>query len=274
MTLYIEAAVVGIAALLFCLFVFVIPKKEPMESTKDSSGNKNGKGGFGVQKFFGFTGFDPLGIKTEDGSVLALFEVTPNNLTVLPAHVIHYQIWHMQMLLQQCEEVELLALDGSETGEENLRFLNARIAEEENPAVKVLLEQDRDSFVDAHFWSTSIRQFTFVLRLKGTREQMQRRLDDFEKRLADHRFTAHRMNRAELKHILGIYYSNYMYAETIEEEGRSEDEKGKAENRDENGEGSFETPEEGNKEKRSTPSEDRAGSAETAGTESQRGEEA
>lgn len=191
------------------------PTPKKAEPAADGTKKRSGKS---VQQFFGFRRFTPNGTETSGGT-LAFFEIHPNNLTVLPDYVVTDQIWRLQMILQQEEDVELLCLDGSDTGKENLRFLRERIATEENPRIRALLEADLEAFEAAHLANTSIRQFYLVIRTQGlTEAQQERRLTDVGRLLREHSLTVHRLSQAEIRHMLGIYYIGYMYAENWKED--------------------------------------------------------
>ncbi len=216
MLLFIAIIVVPTFALL--LFFVVTRVGNPTQAADvRKERKKNGKGK-SVQKFFEFDAFTELGCKTKAGT-LAIFEITPNNLTVLPEHVIAEQIWHLQMLLQQMGDLEILCTDGADTGEENLRFLRRRIAEEKNGKLRELLEKDLEAFENAHLQAASIRQFYLLLRMeKLSEEQQYRKVDEVLRTVREHNLMSRLLTPAEVRHILGIYYIGYMYAEKWKEE--------------------------------------------------------
>ncbi|MDO4317909.1 MAG: hypothetical protein Q4C48_06820 [Lachnospiraceae bacterium] len=193
---------------------------------------KRRKQGKSTKQFLGFRQFVPVGVETEDG-VLAFYEIVPNNLTVLPEHVIAHQIWQMQMLLQKEDDIELLCVDGSESGTENLHFLNKRIAEEKNDTVRELLQKDKEMFEQTHHARASMRQFYLVARMNGkqTAEQQQRRVTELGRLLGEHNLTGRLLDAQQIRRLLGIYYLGHMYAETwTEGEYYGYDENGQARN--------------------------------------------
>lgn len=217
MYLYIIMAGFSLAALALGYLILHRGKATGGQENKEKAVTEK-KGGKSLQQFFGFRKFSENGTETNSGT-LAFYEIKPNNLTVLPEHVTAEQIWHLQMILQQEEGVELLCLDGSDTGKENLRFLQRRIAEEENPRIRKLLEADREAFEAAHLANTSIRQFYIAIRMQNlTEAQQERRITEVGRLLREHNLTAHRLSQAEVRHMLGIYFIGYMYAETWKED--------------------------------------------------------
>lgn len=214
---YFFMLLIGAPALALLLLYGITRRSPAGDAAGAETSQKNGKRK-SVQQFFGFDTFTDVGCKTKAGT-LAIFEISPNNLTVLPEHVIADQIWHLQILLQQEGDVEILCMDGADTGEENLRFLRRRIAEEENVQIRELLHQDLSAFEGAHFVSTSIRQFYLVLRLqKLTDAQQYRKIDEFARTVREHNLVARLLTPAEVRHMLGIYYIGYMYAEKWKED--------------------------------------------------------
>lgn len=211
-------AMIVVPAFALLLFFVVTRVGNPTQAADvRKKEKKNGKGK-SVQKFFDFEAFTNLGVISKTGT-LAIFEITPNNLTVLPEHVIADQIWHLQMLLQQNGDLEILCTDGADTGEENLRFLRRRIAEETNDKIRELLRKDLETFENAHLVNTSIRQFYLVLRMqKLSEEQQLRRIDELARMVREHNLTARLLTSGEVRHMLGIYYIGYMYAEKWKEE--------------------------------------------------------
>ena len=94
---------------------------------------------------FGIKGFRRDFVEAEGGTI-AFFRIMPNNLTVLPEAVIEYQIEQMKQLLQNEDDLSVFCTDGSEIGEENIRFFKKRIAEEKRMEIKEILQRDMESF--------------------------------------------------------------------------------------------------------------------------------
>ena len=168
---------------------------------------------------FGIKGFRRDFVETEAG-VIAFFRIMPNNLTVLPEGVIEYQIEQMKQLLQNEDDLSVFCTDGSEIGEENMRFLKKRIAEEKRPEIRELLTQDLSAFENRHRQKTSSKQFFVLLTMEPdwTDERLYLRAAEIGKKLHEHGFANQMLEQSGVRHLLGIYFCGSMFAEQWREE--------------------------------------------------------
>ena len=81
------------------------------------------------------------GIRTRMGD-LVFFIVKPTNLGVLPEASVSARIYALLNVLKGQAEIEMLALNSRESFEGNKDFYQKRMEQEENPAIRALLEQD------------------------------------------------------------------------------------------------------------------------------------
>ena len=171
------------------------------------------------KSLFGIKGFRRDFVDTE-GGILAFFRIMPNNLTVLPEAVIEYQIEQMKQLLQNEDDLSVFCTDGSEIGEENIRFFQKRIKEEKRPEIKAILQQDMESFEARHRQRTSLKQFFVLLTMDSswTDEMLYTRASEIGKKLHEHGFANSMLEQSGIRHLLGIYFSGSMYAEQWKEE--------------------------------------------------------
>ena len=171
------------------------------------------------KSLFGIKGFRRDFVDTE-GGILAFFRIMPNNLTVLPEAVIEYQIEQMKQLLQNEDDLSVFCTDGSEIGEENIRFFQKRIKEEKRPEIKAILQRDMDSFEARHRQRTSLKQFFVLLTMDSswTDEMLYTRASEIGKKLHEHGFANSMLEQSGIRHLLGIYFSGSMYAEQWKEE--------------------------------------------------------
>ncbi|MBQ6105621.1 MAG: hypothetical protein IJL03_06715 [Lachnospiraceae bacterium] len=168
---------------------------------------------------FGIKGFRRDFVETEGGTI-AFFRIMPNNLTVLPEAVIEYQIEQMKQLLQNEDDLSVFCTDGSEIGEENVRFFKKRIAEEKRTEIKAILQADMESFEARHRQRTSLKQFFILLTMDSswTDEMLYTRAAEIGKKLHEHGFANSILEQSGIRHLLGIYFSGSMYAEQWKEE--------------------------------------------------------
>ena len=171
------------------------------------------------KNLFGIKGFRRDFVETEGGTI-AFFRIMPNNLTVLPEAVIEYQIEQMKQLLQNEDDLSVFCTDGSEIGEENVRFFKKRIAEEKRPEIKDILQKDMESFETRHRQRTSLKQFFILLTMDSswTDEMLYTRASEIGKKLHEHGFANSMLEQSGIRHLLGIYFSGSMYAEQWKEE--------------------------------------------------------
>ncbi len=168
---------------------------------------------------FGIKGFRRDFVETGAG-VIAFFRIMPNNLTVLPEGVIEYQIEQMKQLLQNEDDLSVFCTDGSEIGEENMRFLRKRIMEETRPEIRELLEKDLSAFENRHRQKTSSKQFFVLLTMESdwTDERLYLRAAEIGKKLHEHGFANSMLEQSGVRHLLGIYFCGSMFAEQWREE--------------------------------------------------------
>ena len=171
------------------------------------------------KNLFGIKGFRRDFVETEGGTI-AFFRIMPNNLTVLPEAVIEYQIEQMKQLLQNEDDLSVFCTDGSEIGEENIRFFQKRIKEEKRPEIKAILQNDMESFEARHRQRTSLKQFFVLLTMDSswTDEMLYTRASEIGKKLHEHGFANSMLEQSGIRHLLGIYFSGSMYAEQWKEE--------------------------------------------------------
>ncbi len=78
---------------------------------------------------------------------LVFYIIKPTNISVLPAGAVSAQIRALQNTLSAQAGVELLAMNSRESFNATCLFYHDRMQEEQNPAIRELLEQDR-AFLD------------------------------------------------------------------------------------------------------------------------------
>ena len=174
------------------------------------------------KSLFGIKGFRRDFVDTE-GGIIAFYRIMPNNLTVLPEAVIEYQIEQMKQLLQNEDDLSVFCTDGSEIGEENVRFFKKRITEEPRPEIREILRKDLESFESAHRQKTSLKQFFILLTMdpSWTDEMLYTRASEIGKKLHGHGFANSMLEQSGIRHLLGIFFLKvaglYDLSSTIQE---------------------------------------------------------
>ena len=106
-------------------------------------------------------GIDQLtdhGLKTARGE-LVFYLVSPDNLSVLSAEGVRGRVRALTELLRGMEAVELLALDSRESFQSNKHHYQARLEQEDLPALRELLRQDMGHLDEIQSTTASAREF-------------------------------------------------------------------------------------------------------------------
>ena len=113
-------------------------------------------------------GIDQLtdhGLKTARGE-LVFYLVSPDNLSVLSAEGVRGRVRALTELLRGMEAVELLALDSRESFQSNKHHYQARLEQEDLPALRELLRQDMGHLDEIQSTTASAREFALVYRVR------------------------------------------------------------------------------------------------------------
>lgn len=176
------------------------------------------KKGNSTRALLGLEGFTNYGIQTAGGE-LAVFLVQPTNISVLSHANVEIKIRHLLMVFSAHPGLEISCLDSCQRFDDNKRFIKERLREEENPAVRKVLEQEGGYLESKQIEMSTARQFLFVLRFtKGEKpEQVFQAINLTEKTISEQGFEVRRMDRKDLKRVLGLYFGTNMTGEAVED---------------------------------------------------------
>lgn len=176
------------------------------------------KKGNSTRALLGLEGFTNYGIQTAGGE-LAVFLVQPTNISVLSHANVEIKIRHLLMVFSAHPGLEISCLDSCQRFDDNKRFIKERLREEENPAVRKVLEQEGGYLESKQIEMSTARQFLFVLRFtKGEKpEQVFQAINLTEKTISEQGFEVRRMDREDLKRVLGLYFGTSMTGEAVED---------------------------------------------------------
>ena len=165
-----------------------------------------------TQGLLGIGRITKLSLNTRMGD-LVFFRIRPTNLSVLPAEGITERVHALLAVLKSMEEVELLALNASESFDGNKAFYRARLEQETEPAVRRLLEQDAQHLDRIQVSMASARQFFLVLRLRGHSDtDILPYLARVEKSIRDCGFRVKRADERMIKRVLSLYFTQNVTA--------------------------------------------------------------
>lgn len=176
------------------------------------------KKGNSTRALLGLEGFTNYGIQTAGGE-LAVFLVQPTNISVLSHANVEIKIRRLLMVFSAHPNLEIVCLDSCQRFDDNKRFIKKRLMEEENPAVRGVLEQECGYLESKQLEMSTARQFLFVLRFtKGEKpEQVFQAINLTEKTISEQGFEVHRLDREDLKRVLGLYFGTSMTGEAVED---------------------------------------------------------
>lgn len=171
---------------------------------------KNKRKGRSVQQLLGIQTFTKYGLLTDNGELL-FYRVAPTNISVLSAVNIEIKIRHLQMLLSAIPDLEIICTDSCECFDGNKSYLHRRAMAENNPNVRGLLLKDKEMLTSMQAEMSNARQFVLVKRCKGMKpEQVFAAMNRVLKAVSEQGFEAQRMDKAEIKRLIAIYFGASM----------------------------------------------------------------
>lgn len=172
--------------------------------------NQKKRKGRSVQQLLGIQTFTKYGLMTDAGE-LVFFRLSPTNISVLSAATIEIKIQHLKTLLSAIPDLEVVCTDSCECFDGNKTYLHRRATEETNPHVRELLLKDKEMLTGMQAEMSNARQFILVKRYKGMKpEQIFTDSNQILKSIAERGFEAQRMDKADIKRLLAIYFGASM----------------------------------------------------------------
>ena len=171
-----------------------------------------------VQELLGIRHFTSYGLMTDQGE-LVFFRVAPTNISVLSSVRIQQKIAGLTALLKLEPDLEIVCTDSCECFDHNREYLRRRSLEEQNPKVSALLEQDRDMLTRMQAEMANAREFYFVKRYSGMKPEMVfTQVNSTLKQISEKGFEAERLEKPEIKRLLGIYFGATMDGDKLPDE--------------------------------------------------------
>ena len=155
---------------------------------------------------------------TSRGDELVYFIIKPTNISVLSEASISARIYALMTVLKGMAELEFLCLNSRENFEDNKRFLKSRMEQENNLAVRRLLEHDLTHLDRIQIQMATAREFLIVIRLKGEKQsEVFPHLNRIEKTLREQGFATKRADKEDIKRLLAIYFEQNVTTEKFED---------------------------------------------------------
>lgn len=152
------------------------------------------------------------------GDELVYYIIKPTNISVLSEDSISARIYALMTVLKGMAEMEFLCLNSRENFEDNKQFLKNRLEQENNPAVRRLLENDLTHLDRIQVQMATAREFLVVIRLRNEKEsEVFPYLNRIEKTLREQGFSVRRADKEDIKHILAVYFEQNVTTEQFED---------------------------------------------------------
>ncbi|WP_033167246.1 hypothetical protein [Clostridium sp. KNHs205] len=157
-------------------------------------------------------------LDTYRGDRLVYFMIKPTNISVLSEESISARIYALMTVLKGMAELEFLCLNSRESYEDNKRFLRNRMEQEDNTAVRKLLEQDIIHLDRIQVQMATAREFLVIIRLKNEKDsEVFPYLSRIEKTLREQGFIAKRSGKEDIKRLLAVYFEQNVTTEKFED---------------------------------------------------------
>lgn len=163
-------------------------------------------------------GVTDYSLLTYRGDKLVYFLIKPTNISVLSEESVSARIYSLMTVLKGMAELEFLCLNSRENFEDNKQFLKKRMEQENNTAVRRLLEHDLHHLDRIQVQMATAREFLVVIRLKGEKEsEVFPHLNRIEKTLREQGFSSKRAECEDIKRMLAIYFEQNVTTERFED---------------------------------------------------------
>lgn len=149
----------------------------------------------------------PYGLLTYRNDEITYFLVRPTNISVLSETALKSKVDAMVTVLKSLPDVELLCLNSRESFANNTRFLDERIAAEDNPYLTDLLEKDKAHLSSVQLQTATAREFAVAVRLSMLKEKEKYPyLTRVENLIAKQGFEVRRADVDDVKRLMAVYF--------------------------------------------------------------------
>ena len=169
----------------------------------------------GVQDLIGLERFTNYGVKTEKAEIV-FFSVEPTNISVLSSANIEVKVHDLTTVMSMIPDLEIIAMDSAERFDGNKWYMKERLQNEENEAVRSLLQADYNFLDEIQLEMSSARRFMFAVRFRREKpEQIFGIISQVQKNISAHGFTVKRMDKADIKLMLALYFGTSIIGDEI-----------------------------------------------------------
>lgn len=155
---------------------------------------------------------------TSNHDELVFYIISPTNLSVLSQASVGTRIYALMTVLKGIAEIEMLALNSRESFEDNKQFLRTRLEQEDNPAIRKLLEKDQNYLDRIQTQMATAREFMILLRIwEEEKTDIFPYLSRIEKSLKEQEFHVKRAEKEDIRRILAVYFEQNVTTEHFED---------------------------------------------------------
>lgn len=158
-----------------------------------------------TRELIGVVDIGNVSINTEHGE-LVYFSLEPTNIGVLSEDSINIKVEQLMNVLKTLGEVEIACLNSRENFDANKIYLQNRLAEENNPVIRKLLEQDSKNLDMLQVQMATAREFLLIIPLKNNDVDKFAYLKRVENVLKEQNFIATRASQKDVHRILAVYF--------------------------------------------------------------------
>ena len=171
-----------------------------------------------TRQLIGIEGITEYSLKTGLNTELVFFSIKPSNISVLSEEALGAKIYALMSVLKGVTEVELVCMNSRENFESNKAFIKKRIAAEENPSVRELLEKDAVHLDHIQAQTATAREFLLLIRTRNMKEkELFAHLNRVEKIVLENGFTVSRFDNNCIKTLLAVYFEQNTTNEKFED---------------------------------------------------------
>lgn len=157
-------------------------------------------------------------LQTYRNDELVYFIVQPTNISVLSEESLSARIYALMTVLKGIAELEFICLNSRENFEGNKQFLHSRLEQEQNPAIRALLEADLNHLDRIQVQMATAREFLVVLRLRNEKQSdIFSYLNRIEKTLREQGFSSKRADSEDIKRLMAVYFEQNVTTEKFED---------------------------------------------------------
>jgi hypothetical protein len=157
-------------------------------------------------------------LQTYGHGELVYFIIKPSNISVLSEASVSARIYALMTVLKGMAEIEMCCLNSRENFEDNKRFLKSRVEQENNPAIRKMLEADLTFLDRIQVQMATAREFLIIIRLRDEKEsEVFPYLNRIEKTLREQGFSVKRAGKEDIKRLLAVYFEQNVTTERFED---------------------------------------------------------